>query len=162
MHRLTLALVLLAASTGCKKTQDDATIRKLLVGVWSFRPHEQLPPEEITDGLGTSSTPVEDVFEFGPIVASDDDRGSYVEYRHTAKDDHTAEQWTASKRENWYVLDGTLYFESATGFGQTTKVLSVNSRYLRVSGGASFPCMKGCELARLAKVPDEAQSATVR
>jgi hypothetical protein len=160
---LATLLLLGAMSVGCSKKPSDDTIRSQLVGVWSFRPREQLPPEKIEDDTGIYATPVEKVFQFTPTVPKDHDRGTYVEYRNIPKNKNLdSARWVIWERGNWYVLGDAVSLQPERGSDIDYKVLFVGPRTLRVSGEPGFACKNGCVLDPRTELPAEARSAKPR
>jgi len=166
--RANLALFTVLTGLGvasCSKNPDDKTIAKELVGIWQFKPREQLPPDKIEDNTGAYMTPDEQVFQFGPIAAGDDARGDFVEYRHIPEHTNSADhstmkaRWVVGRRGRWFVSSGKVELQGSPGADFT--VLSASSKALRV-GGWLFPCKDGCVLRPLSAVPEGARSAQDR
>lgn len=141
--------------SACSKKPDDETIRSNLVGVWTWNPRTQLPPNEIKEDTGIYDTPDQQIFQFGATVASDHDRGDFVEYRHVPTNKNMKEDWVVWRRGPWFVFQANVEIQGK--LESNFNVLRVSANELRVAG-VGFPCKDGCVLRRLDAVPEAAKN----
>jgi hypothetical protein len=159
------ALLMFAAALlllGCSSSADDETIRKQLVGTWSFNPREQLPPNKIDDVAFV--TPDQEILQFGPGKAEENGRGSYVEYAHIPKNEHGGERWEITRRGSWFVVAGKVTLQgNAENIRWSTDVeltvLKSSSSFLRLDGFPLLPCKGGCVVRPLKELPEAARTA---
>jgi len=152
---LLFSLLLAFVLPACAKKPADKIIVSTVVGAWTWNPREQLPADKIENDTGIYATPDQQILQFGPTVAWDNDRGAFVEYRHVPTNKTMKEDWVVWRRGPWYVLDASIKVQAKleTDF----EVLSISASELRVRG-VPFPCKDGCVLRPLKEIPEAAKN----
>jgi hypothetical protein len=166
-HLMRLPIVLFTILTalgtsGCSTKPDDETIETQLVGIWSFNPREQLPPEKIDQSASAYMTPDQQIFQFEPIAPGEDARGEFVEYRHIPEHTNSSNgstmkaRWVIMQRGRWYAANGKVKLQAKNE--AEFEVLTASAGALRV-GGLLFPCKDACVLRPLSELPEAVRSA---
>lgn len=138
----------------CTKKPDDKNIQSAIVGAWTWNPREQLASEKIENDTGIYATPDQQILQFGTTVASDHDRGDFVEYRHVPTNKNMKEDWVIWRRGQWYVLDAKIYVQGKLETDFVVLRLGANELRLKAVG---FDCKEGCALRPLKEIPDAAK-----
>ena len=139
----------------CSKKPDDKTVQSSIVGAWTWNPREQLAADKIENDTGIYATPDQQILQFSATVASDHDRGDFVEYRHVPTNKHMEAAWVVWRRAPWYVFDAKIQVQGKleTDF----VVLRIGANALRVKG-LGFDCKEGCVLRPLKEIPAAARN----
>lgn len=152
---LLASLVSAALSSACTRAPSDATIQSSLPGAWTWNPREQLPADQLENDTGIYATPDQQILQFGALVATDADRGAFVEYRHVPTNKNMKEAWVVWRRGSWFAAHAEVQLQSKPD--AKLQILRLDADELRVSG-VGFACKEGCVLRRLKEIPAAAQS----
>lgn len=153
-----VALSCLLAWHGCTKKQDDATIEKRLVGIWSFNPREQVPQEKIDNEAFETPSQVVLQFDASKVDEKGSESASYAMYEHIPKLVHSTDHWKVT-RGTWFVAQGKVILQGS--YDVELKVLSAAPRQLRVDHFPLIPCNNdNCVLLPLSSLPEGTATAT--
>lgn len=144
---------------GCTTKPDDKRIESTLVGVWTWNPHEQLPADKIQTDTGIYATPIQEIFQFGPVDPNAQEQGEYIEYWHVPENGLMKQSWISGPEGHWLTYKARINVSLSRSpyIGRTFDILSISPSQLRVQG-PEFECKDGCVLVPLKEVPEAAKN----